>query len=44
MDDLELYAKAKKDTIVSGNADEEKNLHPGGRKFIILINLIEFFK
>ena len=24
----------KKNTLVSGNADDEKNLHPGGRKFI----------
>ena len=24
----------KKNTLVSGNAGDEKNLHPGGRKFI----------
>ena len=43
MDDLELYDKAKKNTV-SINADDEKNLHSGGRKFIFLINLTEFFK
>ena len=25
------YNKAKKNTLVSGNAGDEKNLHPGGR-------------
>ena len=26
--------RPKKITLVSGNADDKKNLHPGGRKFI----------
>ena len=34
----------KKYTLVSGNAGDEKNLHPGGRKFIFLINFIDFLK
>ena len=29
---------------VSENADDEKNLYPGSRKFIFLINLINLFK
>ena len=28
------YCKPKKSTLFSGNAGEEKNLHPGSRKFI----------
>ena len=28
--------KKKKNTLVSGNAGDEKNLHPGNRKFIFL--------
>ena len=29
------YTKSKnKNTLVSGNASDEKNLHPGGHKFI----------
>ena len=36
--------KAKKNTLVSGNADGKKNLQPGGRKLIFLIILIEFLK
>ena len=35
--------KAKKqNSLVSGNAGDEKNLHPAGRKFICLTNLIQF--
>ena len=34
----------KKITLVSGNAGDEENLHPSGRKFNFLINFIEFFK
>ena len=34
----------KKNAIISRNACDEKNLHPGGRKFIFLLNLIDFFK
>ena len=30
--------------LVSGNAGDEKNLHPGGRRFVFLTNLSEFFK
>ena len=42
---LKFYEKAeKKQTLVSENADDEKNLHPGGRKKKNLMNLIEFFK
>ena len=33
----------KKNTLVSRNGCDEKNLHPGGRKFIFLIKLIELF-
>ena len=36
--------KAKKNTLVSGNADVKKNLQPGDRKLIFLIILIEFLK
>ena len=31
-------------TLVSGNAGNDKNLHPGGRKFIFFNNFVEFFK
>ena len=43
---LKFYEKAKKkQALVSENADDEKNLHPGGRKKKKkLMNLIEFFK
>ena len=35
----------KSNTLVSGNAGEEKNLHPGGHNFFFfLISLIEFLK
>ena len=34
----------KSNTLVSGNADDEKNLHPGGRKKNFFISLIEFLK
>ena len=30
-------------TVVSGNADDEKNLHQGGRKFIFVINFPDIF-
>ena len=30
------YTKKKKKSFVSGNAGDEKNLHPGSRKFIFL--------
>ena len=33
----------KKKKLVSGNASEKKNLHPGGRKIIFLINFTEIF-
>ena len=34
----------KENTLVSGNPGDEKNLHPGGRKFIyFLISLIDSF-
>ena len=39
-----LYEAKKEITLVSGNASEEKSLHPGGRKFIFSINLTEFSK
>ena len=39
-----LTKAKKKNTLVSGNAGDEGKLHPGARKFIFLINLIEFFK
>ena len=29
--------------VVSGNADDEKNLHQGGRKFIFVINFPDIF-
>ena len=29
-----LHLGRKKNALVSGNADDEKNLHPGGHKFI----------
>ena len=35
--------KAKKqNSLVSGNAGDEKNLHPAGHKFIFLTNLVQF--
>ena len=40
-----ILGKAKKkNTLVSGNAGDEKNLHPSGFTFVFLINVIEFFK
>ena len=39
-----LYEAKKEITLVSGNASEEKSLHPGGRKFIFSINLTDFSK
>ena len=33
----------KKNTLVSGNVGDQKNLHPGGRKFISLIDFLEIF-
>ena len=37
--------KAKKNnTLVSGKAGDERNLHPGGRKKLFFINLIEIFQ
>ena len=39
-----ILGKAKKkNTLVSGNAGDEKNLHPGGRKFIFLIDFLDIF-
>ena len=38
------YQAKMKNSHVSGNADDEKNLYPGSRKFIFLINLINLFK
>ena len=38
------YVAKKKNTSVSTNVDNEKNLHPDSRKFIFLINLTEVFK
>ena len=32
-----LLTLSQKNTLVSGNADDEKNPHPGHRKFIFLI-------
>ena len=32
-----------KNTFISENAGDEKNLHPGGRKFIFLIDFPEIF-
>ena len=34
----------KKNTLVSENVADEKNIHPRSRKFIFLINLTEFLK
>ena len=40
-----ILGKAKKkNTLVSGNLGDEKNLHPSGFTLIFLINVIEFFK
>ena len=40
-----ILGKAKKkNTLVSGNAGDEKNLHPCGFTFVLLINVTEFFK
>ena len=39
-----LMLGQKKNNLVSGNAGEEKNVHPGGRKKFFLISLIEFSK
>ena len=39
-----LLSAQKDNTLVSGNAGDEKNLHPGDRKTIFFINLIEFSK
>ena len=36
-----LNMAKRNNTLVSGNAVDEKNLYPGGRNFF-LINLIEF--
>ena len=33
----------QKNPLVSGNAGDKKNLHPGGRKFIFLIDFLEIF-
>ena len=42
---LPNYARPKEyNTLVSGNTGDKKNLHPGGRKYIFSINLIELFK
>ena len=35
--------KKEKKILVSGNAGDEKNLHPGGRKVIFLIDFPEIF-
>ena len=41
----QLAGAKKKNTLVSGNASDEKNLHLGSYKlFFFLINLNEFFK
>ena len=40
----EVLGQKKNKTLVSGNAGDEKNLHPGGHKKVFFINLIEFFK
>ena len=34
----------KKQTLLSGNAGDEKNLYLGSRKEVFLLNLIGFFK
>ena len=39
-----IYNAKKDNAIFSGNAGEEINLHPGGRKKYFFISLIEFFK
>ena len=40
-----LVTKAKKkNTLISRDEGDVKNLHTGGRKFIFLINIIDFFK
>ena len=36
--DLSTVLGQKKKTLVSRNAGDKKNLHPGGRKAIFLIN------
>ena len=41
---LLTHKAKKKNTLVSGNAGDEKNLHPGSRKFKFLINLTEFYQ
>ena len=43
---LKLYARTNifKNTLVFGNAGDEKNLHPGCRKFIFLTNLINMLE
>ena len=38
------YQGKEKNTLVSGNASDEKNLHPGDYKKTFFINLIEFSK
>ena len=38
-----LLTPKKKKSVVSGNAGDEKNLHPGSRKFIFLIDFPEIF-
>ena len=38
-----LRQKNQKKPLVSGNAGDKKNLHPGGRKFICLIDFLEIF-
>lgn len=43
-DDLILDKAKKNNTLVRGNAGDEKNLLPAGRKFIFLTNLIEVFE
>ena len=40
---LSAVRPRKKNTLLSGNAGDEKNVHLGGRK-IFLMNLIDFFK
>ena len=42
--DSEETFSGQKNTLVSGNAGDEKNLHAGSRKKHFFINLIEFFK
>ena len=41
---IDFQTKAKEKTLLSGNAGDENNLHPGGSKFFFSMNLIEFFK